>query len=101
MMRAFGKPSSQVFARLSPSPLAAASLGQVYRGQLQPQFGGHEVAVKVQRPGVLLSVAMDMFLMRNLAVFLDSFVCLPTHIFPSITPVLVPGCDSHCAEHQP
>ena len=31
MHRAFGKPSSAIFSRLSTEPVAAASLGQVYR----------------------------------------------------------------------
>ncbi len=37
-----------VFEWLSEEPIAAASLGQVYRGMLRPEWGGQEVAVKVQ-----------------------------------------------------
>ena len=48
-----------VFEWLSAEPLAAASLGQVYRGKLREEWGGGEVAVKVQRPGVLEQVAME------------------------------------------
>lgn len=44
------------------------------RGRLQPEYGGGEIAVKVQRPGVLLSVSLDLFLMRWIAMFLDGFV---------------------------
>ena len=83
MQRAYGRPSSAIFERLSSRPLAAASLGQVYRGKLRPEFGGGEVAVKVQRPGVLLSVALDLFLMRWLAVRLDRWVSPPLPSFPA------------------
>ncbi|GFH08970.1 protein kinase domain-containing protein [Haematococcus lacustris] len=38
---------AQVFAKLSEKPVAAASLGQVYRATLLPELGGTEVAVKV------------------------------------------------------
>lgn len=38
-------PLQQVFSKISPSPIAAASLGQVYRGTLRTT--GEEVAIKV------------------------------------------------------
>jgi hypothetical protein len=47
-----GAPWYEIYADLTPEPIAAASLGQVYRGRLKT---GEEVAVKVQRPGVLVS----------------------------------------------
>lgn len=43
--------------------MAAASLGQVYKGILRGS--GAQVAVKVQRPGVLELVALDLVLMRR------------------------------------
>lgn len=52
---------SGVFADFDESPLAAASIGQVYRGRLRD---GREVAVKVQYPGVDQAIKSDM---RNLA----------------------------------
>jgi len=42
---------------------AAASLGQVYRGVLRST--GEAVAVKVQRPGVAASIALDVFVLRQ------------------------------------
>lgn len=54
-----------VFSALSPEPVAAASLGQVYRGTVRAT--GQEVAVKVQRPGVLETIALDMYLIRQAA----------------------------------
>ncbi|GLC71027.1 hypothetical protein PLESTF_001062300 [Pleodorina starrii] len=72
MEKAFGgRPVDAVFSSLSEGPVAAASLGQVYRGRLRPELGGGEVAVKVQRPGVLEQVALDLFIMRRLAVQLN------------------------------
>ncbi|GAX83432.1 hypothetical protein CEUSTIGMA_g10857.t1 [Chlamydomonas eustigma] len=62
-----GRSVDSVFEWLSEEPLAAASLGQVYRGKLKREFGGGEVAVKVQRPGILESAALDIFLLRRAA----------------------------------
>jgi hypothetical protein len=55
----------ECFSELSAKPVAAASLGQVYRARLRES--GVEVAVKVQRPGVLEAVALDMHLIRMTA----------------------------------
>jgi hypothetical protein len=54
MAAAFGRSVGEVFISLSNTPVAAASLGQVYKGTLRPEFGGGQVAVKVQRPGQCL-----------------------------------------------
>uniref|UniRef100_A0A7S3K780 Protein kinase domain-containing protein n=1 Tax=Aureoumbra lagunensis TaxID=44058 RepID=A0A7S3K780_9STRA len=55
---------SQVFSAITPEPVAAASLGQVYRAVLKNS--GETVAVKVQRPFVLETVSLDLFLIRAL-----------------------------------
>ncbi|HLO85902.1 MAG TPA: AarF/ABC1/UbiB kinase family protein [Nostocaceae cyanobacterium] len=55
------RPIQDVFSELSPKPIAAASLGQVYRGRL---VTGEEVAVKVQRPNLRPVLIRDLFLMR-------------------------------------
>ncbi|KXZ44555.1 hypothetical protein GPECTOR_65g173 [Gonium pectorale] len=62
----------RVFEWLSAEPLAAASLGQVYRGKLRQEYGGGEVAVKVQRPAVLETVALDIYIMRRAAILVSS-----------------------------
>ena len=46
-------------------PVAAASLGQVYKGKLKGS--GTEVAIKVQRPDITNQIALDMHLLREAA----------------------------------
>lgn len=65
------RPVDHVFEWLSAEPLAAASLGQVYKAKLKKQYGSGEVAVKVQRPGVLEAVALDLFVMRRAALIVS------------------------------
>ena len=53
-----------IFESPFPSkPIAAASLGQVYRVKLKKD--GKEVAVKVQRPEIMTQIALDMYLIRE------------------------------------
>ncbi|OEU11754.1 ABC1-domain-containing protein, partial [Fragilariopsis cylindrus CCMP1102] len=49
----------------SAKPVAAASLGQVYKAQLKGS--GVEVAIKVQRPKITTQIALDMHLLREFA----------------------------------
>ncbi|PHJ57568.1 hypothetical protein VF14_29100 [Nostoc linckia z18] len=55
------RPIHESFSELSATPVAAASLGQVYRGRL---ITGEEVAVKVQRPNLRPVLTRDLYLMR-------------------------------------
>lgn len=52
----------EVFQEISRTPVAAASLAQVYKGKLKT---GEEVAVKVQRPGTLSMVSKDLYILRR------------------------------------
>jgi hypothetical protein len=66
--------------RRSPEPIAAASLGQVYKGRLRST--GEQVAVKVQRPGVLETVTVDLYIIRQLGLFLRRFPAI-TRVRPA------------------
>ncbi len=59
-----GQPPEQIYAELSPNPIAAASLGQVYKGKLKT---GEIVAVKVQRPDLIDRISLDIYIMRSIA----------------------------------
>jgi predicted unusual protein kinase regulating ubiquinone biosynthesis (AarF/ABC1/UbiB family) len=52
-----GRPPDAVFLDWSPSPVAAASIGQVHRAVTRD---GREVAVKVQYPGVGAAIEADL-----------------------------------------
>ncbi|XP_057959157.1 uncharacterized protein LOC131151772 [Malania oleifera] len=66
-----GQPWYNMYSELTPSPIAAASLGQVYKGRLKEN--GDLVAVKVQRPFVLETVTIDLYVIRNLGLVLRKF----------------------------
>eukprot|EP00899_Mesostigma_viride_P004963 jgi/Mesvir1/14468/Mv05177-RA.1 len=66
LQEVLNQPVSSVFSEISAEPVAAASLGQVYRARLAGS--GEEVAVKVQRPDVLESISLDQYILRK-AVF--------------------------------
>src|SRR5919202_4087183 len=59
-----GEPLRELFVTFDPDPIAAASIGQVYRAELHD---GREVAVKVQYPGVAQAVRADL---QNLGMIL-------------------------------
>jgi predicted unusual protein kinase regulating ubiquinone biosynthesis (AarF/ABC1/UbiB family) len=61
-----GARPENIYAELSPNPVAAASLGQVYKGKLKT---GETVAVKVQRPGLKESMGLDVYILRQLAIW--------------------------------
>ncbi len=67
---------SDVFSDFDEEPIAAASIGQVYRARLED---GRDVAVKVQYPGVAAAVRADM---QNLGLILR----LAKRIAPGMDP---------------
>lgn len=71
--RELGCSIKEAYRQLSPNPVAAASLGQVYRGFLH---SGEEVAVKVQRPNLLPTIQLDLYLMRWAAGWISVFLPL-------------------------
>lgn len=62
---------SRRFEYIEPEPLAAASLGQVYRARLKPGRGqsgpGERVVIKVQRPQIERLVRTDLAALRVVA----------------------------------
>lgn len=67
--RQLGHPLEELFSHITSEPVAAASLGQVYKATLAST--GEIVAVKVQRPGIGESIAIDMLLLRRLLDVVD------------------------------
>lgn len=55
---------SLIFSELTEDPVASASVGQVYKGKLA--VTGTEVAIKIQRPGILSEIALDLYILRLL-----------------------------------
>ena len=64
-----GKTVHQLFRSFDPVPLAAASLGQVHRAQLQ---SGEEVVVKVQRPGLQKLFTIDLAILKRIAQYFQN-----------------------------
>ena len=68
-----GAPVDEIYESLDRDPISAASLGQVHRGVLK---GGQAVAVKVQRPGLREQITLDLYIVRNIAAWLNSNIGL-------------------------
>jgi predicted unusual protein kinase regulating ubiquinone biosynthesis (AarF/ABC1/UbiB family) len=54
----------EIYAEITPNPIAAASLGQVYKGKLKT---GESVAIKVQRPDLAENIGLDIYILRRVA----------------------------------
>ena len=68
-----GRKINEVYDEFDVEPIAAASLGQVYRAKL---FTGEEVAVKVQRPNLAAIIKGDIEILRKVAKFAERFPSL-------------------------
>lgn len=60
--RELGRFHQDVFADIDPAPLGSGSIGQVHRATLR---SGETVVVKVQKPGVGDTVALDLTILRS------------------------------------
>ncbi len=67
---AYGESVDKVFERFDKEPLAAASIAQVHTAKLK---AGHEVIVKVLRPGVQEQIERDLAVLRALAGLADRY----------------------------
>ena len=65
-----GRPVREAYAEIDAEPIAAASLGQVYRARLAT---GEEVAVKVQRPDLESTISIDIAILFRLVKFTNRF----------------------------
>ena len=60
----YGERQGDIFDAIDPTPLGSASLAQVHKARLA---NGDIVAVKIQRPGVKATMALDIDIMRMVA----------------------------------
>jgi predicted unusual protein kinase regulating ubiquinone biosynthesis (AarF/ABC1/UbiB family) len=66
-----GKPIYTLFRDFEPTPLAAASLGQVHKARLHT---GEEIVVKVQRPGLEQLFNLDFEVLHRLVRLANRFI---------------------------
>lgn len=76
-----GAPISKLFADISSEPVAAASLGQVYKAHLHT---GELVAVKVQRPRMPLMLALDAHLIHMIGGQLKHYAKARGHLLAAV-----------------
>ena len=62
-----------IFLEIDKEPISAASLGQVHKAILKD---GEVVAVKVQRPGLREQITLDLYIVRNIAIWLKNNIGL-------------------------
>jgi predicted unusual protein kinase regulating ubiquinone biosynthesis (AarF/ABC1/UbiB family) len=65
-----GRSVHEAYPEIDSEPIAAASLGQVYRARLAT---GEEVAVKVQRPNLEATIAFDVAILFRLVKLTNRF----------------------------
>ena len=62
-----------IFEEIEKEPISAASLGQVHQATLK---SGEKVAVKIQRPGLREQITLDLYIVRNIAIWLKNNIKL-------------------------
>jgi len=76
-----GETFDDIFETFDSEPLGAASVAQVHRAVLTKQYGGGEVAVKVQRPGIEQKLLGDIKNLIQLAKPLRSVESIPVDYY--------------------
>ncbi|KAL3733028.1 hypothetical protein ACJRO7_022537 [Eucalyptus globulus] len=79
MEKELGLTLDLIFSSISPSliaPIAAASLGQVYKVRLR--YSNQLVVVKVQGPGIEEAIGLDFYLIRGLRIHINKYVNIIT-----------------------
>lgn len=69
--QSLGKDPNELFASITPEPLAAASIAQVHRAVTHD---GEQVVIKVQRPGISEQIRADLSVLHYLARLLEASV---------------------------
>ncbi len=69
LTKALGRPPEEAFARFDPEPMAAASIAQVHRAELND---GTRVVVKVRRPGIESKIQADLRILDHVARLVES-----------------------------
>ncbi|GAB6089517.1 ABC1 kinase family protein [Spirochaeta dissipatitropha] len=67
----FGRPSADVFPVFDKIPAASASIAQVHRAQLP---SGLEVALKIQRPDIAGTIAVDLDILTAIAYLVEHYI---------------------------
>ena len=78
--RELGDVVDEIYASLDPRPVAAASLGQVYKGRLK---SGETVAIKVQRPNLRKKLTLDLYIIRWMSTWVYRW--LPLNLGQTLT----------------
>ena len=78
--RELGDVVDEIYASLDPRPVAAASLGQVYKGRLK---SGETVAIKVQRPNLRQKLTLDLYIIRWMSTWVYRW--LPLNLGQTLT----------------
>jgi len=66
-----GKKPSELFQEFNEQPMAAASIGQVHRARIKD---GKEVVIKVQRPNIENTIAIDLEILAHLASLTEQYL---------------------------
>jgi len=66
-----GSKIGDIFSSFEETPIASASIGQVYRAALK---AGDAVAVKIQRPGIIKTIEVDLEIMLHLATLMERHI---------------------------
>jgi len=66
-----GRKPEELLADFTRQPVAAASIGQVHRARLKD---GSEVVIKVQRPGIEKTIAVDLEILAHIASLMEQYL---------------------------
>ncbi|MFT4306936.1 MAG: AarF/UbiB family protein [Microbacterium sp.] len=69
VIREFGAPPEELFARIDETPVAAASTAQVHRAE---RADGRVVAVKIQRPDIQARVKADLGVLEDIVTVIEN-----------------------------